>query len=67
MEAFDAGGQDAFFVVDGDDHLDQPPPVPAVVAGRRLGGRARFGDEATHGAEVRRRPWEAGEAPINAP
>ncbi|GAA1863537.1 hypothetical protein GCM10009736_33440 [Actinomadura bangladeshensis] len=66
MQPLHAGGQDAFLVVDGDDHLDQPAPSPAARGRRRRGGRAPFGDEVIHATEVRRGPWEAGEAPINA-
>ncbi|GGQ14481.1 hypothetical protein GCM10010187_33470 [Actinomadura coerulea] len=67
MQAFDAGGEDAFLVVDGDDHLDEPSPSAVVVRRRgRRGGRARFGDEVTHGTEVRGPVWEGGEPCLNA-
>ncbi|GAA2170857.1 hypothetical protein GCM10009727_95620 [Actinomadura napierensis] len=67
MQALHAGGQDAFLVVDGDDHLDQPSPPAVLVHGRgRRGGRAPFGDKVTHVTEVRRPVWEAPEPWINA-
>ncbi|GAA0210686.1 hypothetical protein GCM10009527_003330 [Actinomadura nitritigenes] len=67
MQPPHARGEDAFLVVDGDDHLDQPAPPAVVVHGRgRRGGRASFGDKVTHGTEVRVRVWEAPEPLINA-